>query len=270
MLAMKYLGLNVEHHKLIEWGVPSIWAYNAIHVRDFTNYSEFMDVNEVEDALIEYGISWDYNKPMTEKSIRQRNEQWKRKTYNDIIATKNLVNIMNVRGNQLEIDHSDGCIYVCSYSFPCQDISLAGKRAGLAVSQAEGGTRSGLLWEVERILNELKEKPDILLMENVKPLLSDANIYDFMKWRERLEKMGYHNAYKVLNASRHGIPQNRERVFMVSYLDKQFEYRFPKERKLEIFLKDILEKNVPEKLYLTDRIVKTYTFDNNTYGGYLR
>ena len=101
LLAMKYLGLNVEHWKLIEWGVPSIWAYNHIHTRDFTDYSKGMTREEVCEKLFAFGISADYDKPMKLENIKRRPEEWQRKTYNDIIATKNLVNIMSVRGGNL-------------------------------------------------------------------------------------------------------------------------------------------------------------------------
>ena len=103
------------------------------------------------------GTSANYNEPMTEKQIRTKGEEWIRKCYASCERTNNLINIMNVKGQDLEIVDKDKYDYILCYSFPCQDLSLAGKKAGMAVSQANGGTRSGLLWEVERILTECYE-----------------------------------------------------------------------------------------------------------------
>jgi DNA (cytosine-5)-methyltransferase 1 len=142
-------------------------------------------------------------------------------------------------------------IDIFTYSFPCQDISLAGKRAGF---KKGGGTRSGLLWEVERLLKS-SEKPQVLLMENVKALASEKFQDDFRVWREELENMGYTNYWQILNAKDYGIPQNRERVFMVSILG-EYKYYFPKPFELKLRLKDMLEDEVDEKFYLSDKQLK--------------
>ena len=134
-----------------------------------------------------------------------------------------------------------------TYSFPCQDISIAGTQKGF---DKGGGTRSGLLWECERIISA--KKPKYLLMENVKNLISKKFMPGFVEWIEYLETIGYSNYYEVLNAKDFGIPQNRERVFMVSVLGEHDPYIFPKPTKLEKRLKDILEKEVEEKYYLDE------------------
>ena len=117
------------------------------------------------------------------------------------------------------------------------------------------GTRSGLLWEVERLLNEVDELPQILLMENVPQVHSDKNVADFAKWIDRLEKLGYKSKYQDLNAKDYGVPQNRERCFMVSWLGDYY-YHFPAPIPLEKRLKDVLEESVDEKFYLSDETVK--------------
>lgn len=153
-----------------------------------------------------------------------------------------------------------------TYSFPCQDLSKAGKGAGMAKNS---GTRSGMLWEVERILDECKEidqLPQILLMENVPDVIGSKNIANFAKWLEKLEKLGYHCYWKVLNAKDYGIPQNRERCFMISLLGDYY-YEFPKKQKLEIRLKDILEKEVDEKYYLSDKMLNYIVSSNDKYTG---
>lgn len=132
----------------------------------------------------------------------------------------------------------------------CQDLSKAGKLAGMSKGS---GTRSGLLWEVERILDECNGNlPQVLLMENVPDVIGEKNKQDFAKWYQKLEDLGYANFYEVLNAKNFGVPQNRERCFMVSILGDHF-YEFPTKFKLEKRLKDLLENNVSEKYYLSSK-----------------
>ena len=118
------------------------------------------------------------------------------------------------------------------------------------ISQAEGGTRSGLLWEVERILGECKELgslPQVLIMENVPQIHSEKDMPNFRKWIIRLEELGYTSFYEDLNGKDFGVPQNRERTFMVSILGKEYNYKFPQRIGLKHNLKDLLETNVNEK-----------------------
>jgi DNA (cytosine-5)-methyltransferase 1 len=112
-------------------------------------------------------------------------------------------------------------------------------------------TRSGLLWEVERILSELDELPQILLMENVPDVIGINFIKDFQRWESRLRELGYSNHTEILNSKDYGIPQNRERAFMVSILGSSL-YNFPQKETLKIRLKHLLEKEVDEKFYLSD------------------
>jgi len=144
-----------------------------------------------------------------------------------------------------------------TYSFPCQDLSMAGDMKGI-----KEGTRSGLLHEVERLL-EVSEKPKFLLLENVKNLVSKNFKEDFDKWIKKLEEMGYKNYWKVLNAKDYNIPQNRERVFVVSIL-KGKEFEFPEKLKLEILLRDLLEEemNIDPKRF----IKKEYTLTGKSIG----
>lgn len=111
------------------------------------------------------------------------------------------------------------------------------------------GTRSGLLWEVERLLNECSELPQVLLMENVPQVHSKANMPDFQKWIDFLEKKGYSNYWQDLNAKDYGVAQNRNRCFMISLLG-EWNYKFPQSIPLEEKLKDYLEDEVDEKYYI--------------------
>lgn len=117
------------------------------------------------------------------------------------------------------------------------------------------GTRSGLLWEVERILCEIRdgggELPQILFMENVPQVHGKKNMADFQKWIQFLESIGYTNFWKDLNAKDYGVAQNRNRCFMFSFLGN-YTYRFPKPVPLTKKLKDYLEDDVEEKYYINN------------------
>lgn len=142
-----------------------------------------------------------------------------------------------------------------TYSFPCQDISVAGKGAGI-----KEGTRSGLLFEVERLLRVALEKgtlPKYLLLENVKNLVSKKFKADFDKWLDYLAELGYTNYWKVLNAKDYGIPQNRERVFCVSIRGKHEPFVFPKPKELTIRLRDMIDEMVDEKFYLKESTIRS-------------
>ena len=142
-------------------------------------------------------------------------------------------------------------------SAPCVDISLAGLGKGL---DKEAGTRSGLLWEVERLLIKAKENgilPKYLLLENVKNLLGRKHKANYDKWVAFLSELGYTTYTKVLNAKNYGVPQNRERVFGVSILGDHTPYIFPEPQPLTKRLKDILEDEVDEKFYLAEKTIKS-------------
>ena len=140
-----------------------------------------------------------------------------------------------------------------TYSFPCTDLSVAGKMQGMSKADWEKGnsTRSGLLWEVERILKECTELPQVLLMENVPQVHADANKQDFENWLAFLRSKGYINHYQDLNAKDYGIPQNRDRCFCISILSKEFiDYDFPRPIPLTSVMRDYLEEKVDEKYYI--------------------
>ena len=130
----------------------------------------------------------------------------------------------------------------------------------------ESGTRSGMLWEVERILKECKELPQILLMENVPQVHSQDNVQDFNNWQLFLESLGYCNYWEDLNAKDYGIPQNRNRTFMISILG-DYNYKFPQAVPLKLKLKDMLEQNVDEKYYLSDKMLNYIIANNEKWTG---
>lgn len=194
-LALKYLGVPMEHWFVCEFDKYAMQSYNEIHGTNF----------EVSD-------------------------------------------VKNVHADDINITDTQNYKYLMTYSFPCTDLSVAGKRKGM---QRESGTSSSLLWEVERILTECKELPQYLLMENVPQVISNDNLKLFSEWTSFLTKLGYVNQYKLLNAKDYGVPQNRERCFMVSILRSENKvFEFPKPKVLDKRLKDVLETDVDEKYYI--------------------
>lgn len=130
------------------------------------------------------------------------------------------------------------------YSTPCTDFSNAGKQAG---GEEGSGTRSSILWYTRHAI--IEKKPKYLIMENVKALVSGKFITLFRKWLDELTSYGYTNFCQVLNAKDYGIPQNRERIFVVSILGDAW-FSFPQPVELKLRLKDMLEDKVDEKYYL--------------------
>lgn len=164
-------------------------------------------------------------------------------------ADRNLGDISKVDWQAFKAEHPEP-IDLLTYSSPCQDFSSAGLQAG---GDEGSGTRSGLLWEVEKAIAALK--PRYLIFENVAALVSDKFIGVFNKWQARLNGYGYTNFSQLMNAKDYGIPQNRLRIFMVSILDCPRAYYFPKPFPLQRRLKDVLEQNVDERYYLSDERV---------------
>ena len=189
-------------------------------------------------------------------------------SYNAIHGTNfSTMDITKVHALDLAIEDTDHFTYLLTYSFPCTDLSVAGKQMGMSKGS---GTRSGLLWEVERILTEIRdsnrELPQILFMENVPQVHDKKNIEDFKKWIDFLEGLGYTNYWQDLNAKNYGVAQNRNRCFMFSFLGN-YTYKFPQPIPLQKKLKDYLEDNVDEKYYInnekTDKLIKQL-IDNGT------
>lgn len=166
---------------------------------------------------------------------------------------------VNNLGDITKIEHLPECDLL-TYSYPCVSISTAGKREGF---KEGSGTESALVWEVGRLLKDMREReclPEVLLMENVDALLSKKFKPTFDKWCNLLSEMGYCNSYQIMNAKDYGTPQSRKRVFMVSTLTLG-EFIFPEPCPDGRVLKDILEEDVDESYFLSDKRVASFRFN---------
>lgn len=170
--------------------------------------------------------------------------------------------VRNIHAENLNIIDDNKSTYILTYSFPCTDLSIAGKQEGM---KKGSGTRSGLLWEVERLLtecNELRKKdktfrlPQVLLMENVDQIISKKNIDDFNDWISFLNKFGYSSFYDIMNSKEFGVPQNRKRCFMISILG-DWNYEFPEKMPLRYCMADLLEDEVDEKYFINSERAET-------------
>ena len=167
------------------------------------------------------------------------------------VMSYNVINDTNFEPQDITKWNKDINVDLIMHGSPCQDFSLAGLQAG---GDKDSGTRSSLMYETIRIVEKLK--PKYVIWENVKNLLSKKHIHNFNAYLEIMESLGYNSYYQVLNAKDYGIPQNRERVFTISIrADIDNGYTFPERKELVLKLKDMLEDNVDEKYYLSDKAI---------------
>ncbi len=213
--------LNIDH-KIVntcEWDINAIIAYSQIH-NDETGFHDYKDISddEINDYLKKVTLSMDGKKALSEKAYSMFTNDFKRIIYSAIKNTNNLVSITDVKGTDIPED-----IDLLTYSFPCQDLSLCGAWHGnMSGISRDAHNRSGMLWEVERILKEMhtdgRRLPHFLVMENVTNILSSTHKADFDDWKLTLERLGYYNKIYRLNAKYFGVPQKRERAYMISIL----------------------------------------------------
>ena len=230
--------IGVEHEILYtaDWDINAIIAYDLIHngKQDLKKY-EKLSKEEIIAKLGEYTLSMNGKKPATPKTIQSLKYEVAIRLLAAIERTNNLVSITDIKGEQLPND-----IDLLTYSFPCQDLSIAGfwhgNKGGI---DRNAHNRSGMLWEVERILKERVsanlELPKFLLMENVSAILTSRHKQNFDEWRSYLSEIGYTNHIYTLNASDFGIPQKRIRTYMISILTK---HDVRKEKKVDDFFKN--------------------------------
>ncbi|GAX46707.1 DNA (cytosine-5-)-methyltransferase [Pseudolactococcus reticulitermitis] len=245
------LDSGIEHEIIntIEWDINAIYAYDKMHNGDKepSKYSK----PKILEKLSNLTLSSDGKNPMKEKTLSRMNEEKLQRLYGAIERNRNLCDITKVKGKDIPDD-----IDLLTYSFPCQDLSQASTFQNKDSKGIEkgAGTRSGLLWEVERILQEkFDEKeilPKFLLMENVNAINSPKHNDNFKTWQTELNKMGYENrVYERLNAIDFGVPQKRSRTFMLSVRIDKFSHEEVASKIPDKF-KSTKEKNLAKFLRL--------------------
>ena len=273
---MRQLQIPYEITATCDCDKDAVLSYAAMRT-DFENEFNYYNFPSVEDMIAELqnkNVGFDFMKG--KHTITTRTPLNKLKQY--YLADKLSKNLGDI-GKVQRLPYAD----MVTYSFPCTDLSVAGKGEGMqnkcdscghswpidfsnveevlvcpnCGEKVSSSTRSGLLGQVQRLLSvayENNELPKYLLLENVKNLVGKKFKAQFDAWVKWLDSIGYNTYYQVLNAKHYGIPQNRERIFALS-IRKDVDnggFKFPDKTPLHIRLKDILEKNVDEKYYLPD------------------
>lgn len=234
--ALKKSNINYEIIGISEWFINALLAYDAIHY-----YNEPFECNLTIEEQRRYLKRFRFSKDSVhECNIDSLKDSEIEDLYRAHVRCKNLGSITDISLKNLpKID-------MLVYSFPCQDLSTGGKTEGMAKGS---GTRSGLLWEIERILRELKEVnklPSALLLENVKAINAKSNKKDFNAWKDFLIEIGYCNEDSmILDAQDFGIPQHRERCFMLSQLPDSPYYSENYKEKLMAVQKRLKKRQKP-------------------------
>lgn len=236
----------------------SVLSYAAIHC-NMTNemvneYKDYPSREEMAQYLTDINLGYDpeKNKQFDWFKLVKRKKNDLEKYWLACKLTHNLGDITKIE----DLPYAD----FWTVSFPCQSISVAGKMKGL---KPDSGTRSSLLWDNIRLLSKAKENnklPQYIMFENVKNLVSKKFIDDFNDLLDVLDELGFNSYWSVINGKDCGIPQSRERVFVISIrkdIDNS-KYTFPKPFDTGVRLKEILETQVDEKYYLSDKKVQKF------------
>lgn len=252
-----------------EWDVYANIAYDAIHNK--SKKVPKLSEKEIDEYLSNYDHSLNGKDIVDIKKILSLDKNIKKRLYKSFFNSNNLGSILKITGKSLIEKTKGEGVDLITYSFPCQDLSVSGSFHGFNKGMQKGsGTRSSLLWEIERILFELKELdklPKFLLLENVKNMLSKKHEKHYFEFLKSLLLLGYSTKTYVLNAKDYGIPQNRERVYALSILnyegkiDKYGEILDPELKKDNLkkitknkTLKDILKTNYSISKYKEEAI----------------
>lgn len=263
--ALERLGIEFKVVNTVEWDIAACYAYDLIHNGE-QDLAKYLDISKDEllNILSGYSLSTDGKSPVNMRFLRTWPEDSLRRVLCAIKRTGNLGSITDVTYDMLpkKID-------LLTYSFPCQDLSICGSWHGnMSGIDRAVNNRSGMLWEVERILQEMHEAgrklPKFLLMENVSNILSKTHLENFKEWQGILEKLGYVNRVYTLNAANFGSPQKRVRTYMLSVF-------CPDQKRKKVaetyFEKNDLEKQEPMKrrdiktCFRTDYSVEQYKME---------
>ena len=255
---------DIEVVGIVEWYVDAIIAYLAIHhnlkhiKKDKTTINT-LSLNS-KDLITERQFN---NLQNTEKAffINQSKE-----------LCNNLFDITKVTYKEMPKD-----IDIFTYSFPCQDLSQQGKQRGMTRD-----TRSGLLFQIDRILSEMKKNysindlPKYLLLENVTNIVSKKHLSAYNKWLDKLHRLGYESKTYILNSRNFGSPQNRVRTFCISVrkdFKEKVNFSFPEFENIDKKnkkIKSILEKEVDEKYYMNNLMTYSKTDEKKSKNGLIK
>lgn len=246
-------GLEFKIVGTADWDIHAIIAYDLIHngkqnLEKYERYSK----EQMVSMLSKYTLSWDGKVPTNTNALRQHHIDVLRSLLCAIERTKNYVSITDIKAAHLPKN-----IHLLTYSFPCQDLSIAGVWHGnMSGIDRHAHNRSGMLWEVERILKECyangNSLPKFLLMENVSNILSARHRENFEEWKRYLHRIGYYNHIYCLNANNFGIPQIRKRAFMISVFTNHHNDR-------DDFLRQYFAThNLEDKQYITTLPLQKY------------
>lgn len=258
--ALKNMGINYELAATCEWDIHSMVAYDLIHNNSFIPQDiQNTSKEELLKLLHKYNLSGNGKEKINPKSLSALPKEVLQRVLAAIVKTKNYVDITQLKGKDLPID-----VGLLTYSFPCQDLSNVGCFHGYKKGiERNSGSRSSLLWEVERLLYERKNEnlplPKFLMLENVPALLSSKNKNSFDEWKNELVELGYTNIIYKLRAPDFGLPQTRCRVIMISALTEHNQEK-------ETLVKEYFEKhNLNDENYL-----KKLKIDKNQLSDLLR
>jgi DNA (cytosine-5)-methyltransferase 1 len=248
--ALKNIGVSIKEHYLVEVDINATISYAAIHC----NLNEHLnDKVPSKEEIITYLEPFNFRSNEKVANLSRLNNDKLKKLYLSKKLTNNLGDVTKL--NDLP------AVDLITWSTPCQDFSNAGLLKGF------DGEKGGLTFITLELFRKLSYKPTFLLFENV-PMITSKKFKDgFDRMLKELDELGYENIVMKLNAKHYGVPQNRNRVFVLSISKNYYNgYYVPKPISLEITLKDILENNVDEKYYLSDKLLKYMTNTDNRNG----
>ena len=257
--ALKNLGMNIGDSYICEWDLHAFTAYDAIHSATTIPVDVLeMDRKELLQKLENFTLSNSGKAPMQYKTLCSYSVDALRRIYTAIMRNNNFIDVSSLTGDKIP-DNID----ILTYSFPCQDLSNVGAFHGYNKGiDKDSGSRSSLLWQVGRILQEMKDDnkklPRYLLLENVPSLLAPRHFNNFETWISDLKKLGYFSKYYQLNASAFGLPQNRPRLLMISvYVGDDTE----KAKKVESFFADKTSADIVKEYQKSKHYKKINTED---------
>ncbi len=251
--ALENLNINFRICGISEIDKDAVVSYAAIHcsLNEKLQNFEFPSKEKMISVLQRKDVGFDFKTGRHTINKRTNIEKLKKYYLADKLSN-NFGNISKVHAKDIPETH------MLTYSFPCQDLSKAGRMKGM---DKDANTRSGLLWEIERILDEavsIDKLPQVLVMENVPEVIGTRNKKNFMLWFDKLESLGYQSYFKIVDSRHFGIPQHRERCFMISILGN-YSYSFPKGFKLETRVIDHMQDVVDYHHFLSQKMIDKMT-----------